>query len=84
MTADAEQVASRATDAAEQIPTLTEALACLDCERIFRHGAACPYCSSQSLLNVSDCIGSQRVVEKLDNARRGMNEVTEERNDGDR
>ena len=77
MTADAEQVASRATDAAEQNPTLNQALGCLDCERIFRHGSACPFCGSQSLLNVSDCIGGQRVVEKLDNARKAMNEVTE-------
>jgi rRNA maturation endonuclease Nob1 len=77
MTADAEQVATRATDALDQVPTLDSALGCIDCSRIFRSGQSCPYCASQSLLNVSDCIGSQRVVERLYNARRSMNEVTE-------
>lgn len=77
MTADAEQVVSRATDAAEQVPTLEQALGCMDCERIFRTGASCFYCGSPALLNVADCIGGQRVVERLDNARRGINEVTE-------
>lgn len=78
MTADAEQVVVRAVDALDQVPTLTEATACLDCERIFRIGSVCPYCSSSALLNVADCIGGQRVVARLDNARRGINEVTEE------
>lgn len=78
MTADAEQVAERATDALSQIATLSEALACCDCSRIFRFGPACPYCASQSLLNVADCLGDHRIVRRLDNARKGVSEVTED------
>ena len=78
MTADAEQVAERANGALSQIATLSEALACMDCERIFRYGPLCPFCGSQSLLNVSDCLGDHRIVQRLDNARKGINKATED------
>lgn len=60
--ADAEAATERAAD---QIPTLTEALGCLDCERLFRIGDACPFCASKSLLNIADVIGSQNIYEKM-------------------
>ncbi len=67
MTVDAEPFA------VDDQPTLSEALGCLDCDLIFRRGATCPGCGSPALLNVADCIGEKRVVERLDNARRGHN-----------
>jgi hypothetical protein len=65
VTADAEQIAERANDALDQVPTFAEALGCVDCTRIFRCGSACPWCASQSLLNVAGVLNEHRVVERM-------------------
>lgn len=72
MTADAEAVVDRANGALSQIPTLTEALGCLDCERLFRQGQQCPYCASRALLNVADAISEERICARLNEAQRQM------------
>ncbi len=77
MTAEALQVCDRASEALAQVPTLTEAMGCLDCERMFRTGAQCPYCTSQALLNIADTISQRSSVKRLDNARKGINEEEE-------
>lgn len=74
MTADAENVAERANDAMSQIPTLTQCLGCADCERMFRIGQACPYCASESLLNIADIISNEHIGERLRDARLKMEE----------
>ena len=55
--------------ASDQIPTLTEALACVDCERLFRTGDACPYCASKSVMNIADILGKQNIYEKMQASR---------------
>lgn len=74
MTADAENVAERANDAMSQIPTLEQCLACVDCSRLFRTGQSCPYCASESLLNVADIISNEHIGERLRDARLKMEE----------
>lgn len=53
---DAEQIAERATILAAQMPTMKEALGCMDCDLIFRSGGACPRCESKSLINVGQLL----------------------------
>mgnify|MGYP001605570418 CR=1 FL=1 len=55
--------------AADQIPTLTEALACVDCEHLFRTGDSCPFCASKSILNIADVLGTQNIYEKMQASR---------------
>jgi uncharacterized paraquat-inducible protein A len=56
---DVESLVSRAESIISNYPTLDEALACLDCEIIFKRAekGKCPVCSSQSLWNLGIFIG---------------------------
>lgn len=74
MTAEAEQICRRANEALGQVPTLHEAIGCIDCDKLFRHGNECPYCGSKSLLNVADAIGTERIAERLNAVHAGGNE----------
>jgi rubrerythrin len=56
MTDEAEMIAERAHKLVEQIPTMKEAHGCMDCEHIFRFGAACPYCGGRSILNIASLL----------------------------
>lgn len=78
MTADAELLRDRANDALEQMPTLDEAMGCLDCIQIFRNGAHCPSCGSRSLINVADALSERQVVQRLDDVRRGVHHNEED------
>lgn len=53
---ETDMVVQRASGIADQIPRLTEALGCVDCSLIFRHGSSCPFCESRALLNVADLL----------------------------
>lgn len=50
---EADQVSERAHDHLKQWPTLTEAMGCADCSRIYRVGHACPLCGSESVWNLA-------------------------------
>lgn len=49
---------ARLDRAFEQMPTLSQAIACADCEAIFRFALnnRCPICTSRALLNLSSAI----------------------------
>jgi rubrerythrin len=55
MSPESQQIVDRAESIISNYPTLDEALACLDCEIIFKRAekGKCPICSSQSLWNIS-------------------------------
>jgi hypothetical protein len=43
----------RVSEMIDQIPTYSEALGCVDCGKLFRCGAQCPYCESRSIENIA-------------------------------
>ncbi len=53
MDIEADQMHDRAVKLLDQIPTLGQAMGCLDCQRVFRTGGLCPYCSSKSIFNIA-------------------------------
>jgi hypothetical protein len=55
---EAAVIAERAQEIADQIPTLTAVSACVDCQKLFRHGSACPYCESESVMNLAGILNA--------------------------
>jgi hypothetical protein len=53
---EADLIADRAAKFVAHFPTVNEALGCLDCDYIFRHGSSCPFCGSRAIWNVADLI----------------------------
>jgi rRNA maturation endonuclease Nob1 len=55
--ADAVSISERAIKMLDQVPTLGQALGCVDCAKLFRKGAVCPYCGSTSIFNLAAYLG---------------------------
>lgn len=53
---EADEITKLATILAAQMPTLKEAIGCVNCDLIFRRGAQCPRCESKSLINVGSLL----------------------------
>ena len=43
----------------DQIPNITQAMACCDCTTIYRYGAVCPRCGSNAVWNVAGILSGK-------------------------
>lgn len=57
---DAKMISDRAVKMLDQVPTLAQALGCVNCGKIFRTGGECPYCGSTSIFNLAEYLGIEK------------------------
>lgn len=53
---ETEAVITRMSKIIDQIANLSQALACVDCTRIYRYGDTCPHCGSRAIINLAEVL----------------------------
>lgn len=53
---EVEMLMEKAHSIIDQMPTFQQCLGCMDCNNLFRYGNACPFCKSESIINVADVL----------------------------
>lgn len=56
---EAAQITERAHKIIDQLPTFAEVSGCMDCSILFRRGHACPFCGSESVVNLADVLNRE-------------------------